>query len=151
MSYFSPKMVLTMGSTLSAFFAPFSAWVPHLAGVYRLVAVERSSVKQYQYLRQKRGEKEAKKRRKREPLSMLRFSTLTLEINATSKAPHGYYYAPIRSASRFRSDHGKAIRGPRAGDESVVTKAGKTTHGLDRFFSSLFGKPVPGLAFLAFS
>jgi putative transposase len=37
------------------------------------------------------------------------------------------------------------------GDESVVTKAGKTTHGLDRFFSSLFGKPVPGLAFLTFS
>ena len=37
------------------------------------------------------------------------------------------------------------------GDESVVTKAEKTTHGLDRFFSSLFGKPVPGLAFLAFS
>jgi putative transposase len=37
------------------------------------------------------------------------------------------------------------------GDESVITKAGKTTHGLDRFFSSLFGKPVPGLAFLAFS
>ena len=37
------------------------------------------------------------------------------------------------------------------GDESVVTKAGKATHGLDRFFSSLFGKPVPGLAFLAFS
>lgn len=37
------------------------------------------------------------------------------------------------------------------GDESVITKAGKTTHGLDRFFCSLFGKPVPGLAFLAFS
>jgi len=37
------------------------------------------------------------------------------------------------------------------GDESVVTKAGKTTHGLDRFFSALFGKPIPGLAFLAFS
>ena len=37
------------------------------------------------------------------------------------------------------------------GDESVVTKAGKTTHGLDRFFSCLFGKPVPGLAFLPFS
>jgi hypothetical protein len=32
------------------------------------------------------------------------------------------------------------------GDEVVVTKAGKTTHGLDRFFSSLYGKPVPGLA-----
>ena len=37
------------------------------------------------------------------------------------------------------------------GDESVVTKAGKITHGLDRFFSSIFGRPVPGLAFLAFS
>ena len=33
------------------------------------------------------------------------------------------------------------------GDEVVVTKAGKSTHGLDRFFASLYGKPVPGLAF----
>jgi len=32
------------------------------------------------------------------------------------------------------------------GDEVVVTKAGKLTHGLDRFFSSLYGKPGPGLA-----
>jgi hypothetical protein len=38
-----------------------------------------------------------------------------------------------------------------AGDEVVVTKAGDETHGLDRFFSSLFGKPVPGLAFFAFA
>ncbi len=38
-----------------------------------------------------------------------------------------------------------------AGDETVVTKAGKLTHGLDRFFSSMFGRPVKGLAFLAFS
>jgi hypothetical protein len=37
------------------------------------------------------------------------------------------------------------------GDEAVVTKAGKHTHGLDRFFSSLYGKPVPGLAFFALS
>ena len=37
------------------------------------------------------------------------------------------------------------------GDEVVVTKAGKPTHGLDRFFSSLYGKPVPGLAFFALS
>jgi len=37
------------------------------------------------------------------------------------------------------------------GDESVVTKAGQETHGLDRFFSSLYGKPVPGLAFFALS
>jgi putative transposase len=37
------------------------------------------------------------------------------------------------------------------GDEVVTTKAGKHTHGLARFFSSLYGKPVPGLAFFALS
>ena len=31
------------------------------------------------------------------------------------------------------------------GDESVITKAGKATYGLDRFFSSLLDKAVPGL------
>lgn len=36
-----------------------------------------------------------------------------------------------------------------AGDEVVVTKAGKQTHGLDRFFCSLYGKAVPGVAFFA--
>jgi hypothetical protein len=36
-----------------------------------------------------------------------------------------------------------------AGDEVVVTKAGKHTHGLDRFFCSLSGKAVPGVAFFA--
>jgi len=38
-----------------------------------------------------------------------------------------------------------------AGDEVVVTKTGKTTHSLERFFSSLYGKPVPGIAFFALS
>jgi len=33
----------------------------------------------------------------------------------------------------------------------VVTKAGKTTYGLDRFFSSLYCKRVPGLCFLSLS
>jgi putative transposase len=37
------------------------------------------------------------------------------------------------------------------GDEVIVTKAGKRTYGLDRFFASLYGKPVPGLAFFALS
>lgn len=37
------------------------------------------------------------------------------------------------------------------GDESVVTKAGKQSHGLDRFFSSIFNRPVAGLAFFALS
>jgi putative transposase len=38
-----------------------------------------------------------------------------------------------------------------AGAEVVATKAGTHTHGLDRFFSSLYGKPVPGLAFFTLS
>jgi hypothetical protein len=38
-----------------------------------------------------------------------------------------------------------------AGDETVVTKAGKQTHGVDRFFSGLLQKPVCGLAFFALS
>ena len=37
------------------------------------------------------------------------------------------------------------------GDESVVTKSGKLTHGLDRFFSSIFGKPVLSVALFALS
>jgi DDE superfamily endonuclease len=37
------------------------------------------------------------------------------------------------------------------GDDVVATKAGKHTYGLDRFFASLYGKPVPGLAFFTLS
>jgi putative transposase len=37
------------------------------------------------------------------------------------------------------------------GDEVVVTKAGPHTHGLDRFFASLYGQAVPGLAFCTLS
>ncbi len=38
-----------------------------------------------------------------------------------------------------------------SGDHVMVTKSGKTTHGLDRFFSSLYGKAVPGLCCLSLS
>jgi putative transposase len=38
-----------------------------------------------------------------------------------------------------------------AGDDVIVTKAGTRTHGLDRFFASLYGKPVRGLAFFTLS
>jgi putative transposase len=38
-----------------------------------------------------------------------------------------------------------------SGDHVVVTKAGKATYGIDRFFSSLYGKAVPGLCFLSLS
>jgi putative transposase len=37
------------------------------------------------------------------------------------------------------------------GDETVVTKSGHKTYGLDRFFSSLYGRPVPGIAFFGLS
>jgi putative transposase len=38
-----------------------------------------------------------------------------------------------------------------AGDETVVTKSGKQTHGVDRFFSSLVQKAVPSVAFFVLS
>jgi putative transposase len=37
------------------------------------------------------------------------------------------------------------------GDETVVNKAGKVTYGLDRFFSGLQQRVVPGISFFAFS
>ncbi|MDZ8141093.1 MAG: transposase, partial [Nostoc sp. DedQUE04] len=38
-----------------------------------------------------------------------------------------------------------------AGDEVVVSKAGKETYGLDRFFSSLISKPISGISFFTLS
>ena len=38
-----------------------------------------------------------------------------------------------------------------AGDESVISKAGKHTYGLDRFFSGLVGKPVKSIAIFGLS
>jgi hypothetical protein len=37
------------------------------------------------------------------------------------------------------------------GDTSTVTKSGKKTYGIGRFFSSLYGKAVPGIEFLTLS
>jgi hypothetical protein len=36
-------------------------------------------------------------------------------------------------------------------DETVATKSGQKSYGLDRFFSSLYGKPVRGLSFFSLS
>jgi IS4 transposase len=38
-----------------------------------------------------------------------------------------------------------------AGDEVVISKSGKETYGLDRFFSSLLSKPITGLSFFTLS
>src|ERR1700738_1989958 len=37
------------------------------------------------------------------------------------------------------------------GDESPIHKAGKQTYGVDRFFSSIHHKVIPGLAFFSFA
>jgi putative transposase len=37
------------------------------------------------------------------------------------------------------------------GEETVVSKAGTQTHGLSRFFASLYGKPMPSVAFFTLS
>ncbi len=37
------------------------------------------------------------------------------------------------------------------GDEVVITKAGKQTYGLDKFFSSLLSQPISGLSFFTLS
>lgn len=38
-----------------------------------------------------------------------------------------------------------------AGDEVVVSKAGEKSYGIDRFFSSLYEKPILGLSFFTLS
>ena len=38
-----------------------------------------------------------------------------------------------------------------AGDETTVSKSGPSTYGLSRFFSSVYGKTIPSLAFLSLS
>lgn len=47
----------------------------------------------------------------------------------------------------FQPDHTYIL----AGDETVVSKSGKTTHGLDRFYSSTAQRPIPSLAFFCFA
>ena len=37
------------------------------------------------------------------------------------------------------------------GDETVVSKSGQSTYGLSRFFSSVYGKTIPGLGFFSLS
>lgn len=37
------------------------------------------------------------------------------------------------------------------GDETVATKSGKATYGVERFFSSIYKRPVPGVAFFGVS
>src|SRR4030067_1627140 len=38
-----------------------------------------------------------------------------------------------------------------AGDTTTVTKSGKETYGLGKFFSSIYGRAVPGVSFLCLS
>jgi len=67
-----------------------------------------------------------------------------------------WYYTVIPWALAFWLFFRAHLFNPRAtyilaGDGVVVTKAGQETYGLDRFFSSIYEKPVSGLAFFALS
>ena len=50
--------------------------------------------------------------------------------------------------TRLRGNSGVALSG---GDEVVTPKAGKKTYGPGRFFSSVYGKPIPGMRRLQLS
>jgi putative transposase len=54
----------------------------------------------------------------------------------------------LLNQAKFKASGGIFLLG---GDETVVTKAGQCTFGLDRFFSSIYGKSVPGLSFFGVS
>ncbi|CAA9395283.1 MAG: Transposase [uncultured Chloroflexia bacterium] len=53
----------------------------------------------------------------------------------------------IFSAHHFQPNHVYIL----AGDEVVITKAGKKTFGLDRFFSGILQRVVPSVAFFSFA
>jgi hypothetical protein len=62
-----------------------------------------------------------------------------------SALPWGMMFWVLFESHVWKADHDYIL----AGDESIVTKAGKATYGLDRFFASLYEKTVPGLSFFA--
>ena len=71
----------------------------------------------------------------------------TVQRFFTTSLPWAMLFWLFFSTHLFESDDVYLL----AGDETVVTKSGKHTPGLDRFFASLYGKPIPGLAFFALS
>ena len=56
-------------------------------------------------------------------------------------------YWQLFAAQLYRSEREYLL----AGDESVITKSGKQTYGLDHFFSGLLSKVVPSIAIFALS
>ncbi len=71
----------------------------------------------------------------------------TIQRFYNTEIPWGKLLWTIFASYLYRSESEYLL----VGDESVVTKSGKQTHGLDRFFSSIYGRPVRGLAFFALS
>jgi hypothetical protein len=61
--------------------------------------------------------------------------------------PWVHLYWQFFVAQLYRSEREYLL----AGDESVITKSGKKTHGLDHFFSGLLSKVVPSIAIFALS
>ena len=71
----------------------------------------------------------------------------TLQRFFASSLPWSHIFWLLFLRHHFHSDQTYIL----AGDETVVSKAGKKTHGLDRFFSSIMQRPIPSVAFFSFA
>lgn len=88
-------------------------------------------------------------------ITMLEISRWT-EVGGSYRTVQRLYQTPIEwlkihwlffTCQLHQADHEYIA----VGDEVVVSKAGTTTHGLGRFFSSLQNQVIPSLAFFSFS
>ncbi len=64
-----------------------------------------------------------------------------------TKLPWSEMFAKFFETHNFNAEHEYIL----AGDETVVSKSGKETFGIDRFFSGLKGKVIRGLSFFVVS
>ena len=88
-------------------------------------------------------------------ITMLEISRWT-EAGGSYRTIQRLYHSPLRwlqiqwvfFVSRLQKPDDEYIA---AGDEVVFGKAGKETHGIGRFFSSLQNRVIPGLSFFVFS
>lgn len=89
------------------------------------------------------------------PVTMLNLSRWT-GAGGSYRTVQRFFNAPLvwlKINWAFNRVHCQGVGGTYllVGDETVVTKAGKRTFGLDRFFSSIYQRSVPGLAFFGVS
>ncbi len=71
----------------------------------------------------------------------------TIQRFFSTVLPWNEMFAKFFETHLFNPEHEYIV----AGDETVVSKAGTQTHGIDRFFSGLKGKVIRGLSFFVLS